>query len=171
MKVNYHLIFILLTSDSWILWVMLDGTYAEEPILVRSWCEFALKLHQKWGKTALSGLSPINSVNRRWANAIMDVLNVRDNHRACWSMCVLVSGHSRTFDPLWAVCIKPDRKRWSKGQVMNVPAGLLHLSQRDGWAADDQSASLQLTVVHFNLSTQSLNAPQEGSSVSRRPQS
>lgn len=157
-KVNYHLIFILFTCDSWSLWVMLDWTYAEEPILVTSCRVFALKLHQKSAKTTLSG--PINSSNRGWCNAIMDVLNVWDGY-PCWSMCVLVSGHSWTFDPLWGLNIKPKRKHGSKGQVMTVPAGLFHLSLRDGWAADDQSASLQLTVVHFYLSTQVLADPRK----------
>lgn len=55
-EVNYRLIFILFTSDSWVLWVMSDWTYAEEPILVTSCRVFALKLHQKSVKATLSGL-------------------------------------------------------------------------------------------------------------------
>ncbi len=116
-----------------------------------SCCVFALKLRQKSVKTPLSG--SINSIHRRWRNAIMDVLNVYDG-QARWSMCVWLSGHSWTFDPLGGLYIKPKRKHWSKGQAMTAPAGLFHLSLCDGWAADNQSDSLQRTLVHFHLWTQ-----------------
>lgn len=80
--------------------------------------------------------------------------------------CVSVSEKvSRTFDPFREVYIKPERMHWSKGRVMTVPAGLFHLSLRDGWATGDQSASLRHAVVRFNLSIHILTAPEEASAV------
>ena len=174
-KVNYHLVFFLLTSDSQALCFTSDSTYAEEPILVKSCQVFVLKNY--------TGVWQIHSINRRWG---MDVfLYIR---WPSWSMlicvcvfvcvCVCVCVYVCVFVSEWvfmntwsprAAYIKPEGKHWSKGQVTTVPARLFYLSLREGCAAEDHSASLQLTVVHFNPSTQFLTAPQEGSIVSCRP--
>lgn len=139
-KVNYHLIFILLTSDSLALSAALASTYSIEHLSVTS----AFRLQCTSWTQHYYGYIPSTG----WD----------DHRRGTWSMC----GGEKvlwTFHPLSVVYIKSERIRWSKGQVMTVPAGLFHLSPRGEWAAGDQSTSLQHTVVHFNLSIHALTAP------------
>lgn len=160
-KVNYHLIFIRLTSDSRALSVILASTYSEEWVFVTSCDVFAFKLRfLDW---------PMNNISMRYRAiqlCIYYIYSIRWSSRtsasSAWRGGEKVS---RTLDPFGEVYIKPERMRRSKGQVMTVPAGPFHLSLRDGWATGDQSAPLRHAVVRCNLSIHILTAPEEASAV------
>lgn len=139
-KVNYHLVFILLTSDGRALSVILASTYSEEGVFVTSCHVFAFKLHfPDW---------PMNNINMRYRAIQLWIYYIYSIRWSSWtstsSVCQSVRRYHGHLIPFQKCilnlrgCTDPKVRSWPSQQDYSI----YH------WEMDEQRV---ISQPHFDM--------------------